>query len=256
MPFKKKIEVSDKIALFITKPRRYVQFEDLITVEKPKLIKLAPDGTKIAFVIENSNIEENTVTDALYIWDRQFGLAKALLRLDKITKILWINDAVYALGQKRQKYQIHRIKNTIAELIISSSDPISTFTAINHSKLFYTQIISTAKKDLKKAMEEGYIYQWGKDSTINLINKQYEHYEVEEIWCLDILSGEKQFLIKFDYKNLVDHWSLITAMELSPDETKLAINLNRIGNSKSGAPGLCKDLIIFDFHIKGTPLIL
>lgn len=36
--------------------KRPIQFEDIVTTEKPKLVKIAPDGTKVAFVVEKSNI--------------------------------------------------------------------------------------------------------------------------------------------------------------------------------------------------------
>ena len=70
---------------------RPVEFEDIITPEKPTLVTISPDGTKVAFVVERSNIGKNKVTDTLYIWDKKVGsLAsnKLLLSLDNIKKIL------------------------------------------------------------------------------------------------------------------------------------------------------------------------
>ncbi|MFZ4115176.1 MAG: hypothetical protein ACOYK6_00460 [Chthoniobacterales bacterium] len=46
---------------------RPIQFEDIITTEKPKLVTLSPDGTKVAFAVERSHIEENSVTETLYV---------------------------------------------------------------------------------------------------------------------------------------------------------------------------------------------
>lgn len=159
-----------------------------------------------------------------------------------------MQDTVYSLGQIEKKHQIFRIENVTIALLISSSNPLSTFTMANQNKLYYSQIRSTSDDSLKKTLEEGYIYRWGQDNVINIADKRYEHYEFEEVWCLDIRSQEKQFLTKFDFKNFIDHRSLITLMELSPDENKLAININRLGNQELGAPSFCKDVVIFDIQ--------
>jgi hypothetical protein len=241
-----------------TTSMRPVQFEDIITTEKPKLVTISPDGTKVAFVIEKSNIEENKVTDALHIWDKKMGSSTAPLSLDSIKKILWIQDAAYVLGQKEKEFQIYRVENATPTLLVSSLNPISTFTAVNQNKLYYTQIITSSKEALKKTMEEGYVYRWGQDTVGNLFDKEYEHYEFEEVWCLDIASKKKQFLTKFDFKNYLDnpnpvfHWSVIEAMELAPDENKLAINLWRRGRPELGETGRCLDLVVFEISKNKT----
>lgn len=233
-----------------TQSMRPVQFEDIITTEKPKLVTISPDSTKVAFVVEQSNIEENKVTNTLHVWDKKLGSSAALLSLDSIKKILWIHDAAYVLGQKEKEFQIYRIENATATLLVSSSNPISTFTAVNQNKLYYTQIINSSKEASKKAAEEGYVYRWRQDMALSLFDKEHEHYEFEEVWCLDRSSGTKQLLAKFDYKNFIDdlfhHYPLIEAIELSPDESKLAVNLYRLGRPELGAPTFCKDLVIFD----------
>lgn len=236
---------------------RPVQYEDIIIKEKPKLVTISPDGTKVAFVIEKSNIEENKVTNTLSIWDKQSGSTTATpLPLDEIKKILWVGNAVYALGQKEKEFQIYRIENDTSTLLVSSLNPISTFTTLNQNKLYYTQITSTPDEKIKKEKEEGYAYRWGQDMTLTLINKEYKHYEFEEIWSLDIPSETKQLLTKFDFKNYFDnpslHHSLISAIELSPDESKLAININRLGNPRLGAPTFCEDLIVLDLQKNKT----
>ncbi|MFZ4115175.1 MAG: alpha/beta hydrolase family protein [Chthoniobacterales bacterium] len=183
-------------------------------------------------------------------WDQTSGLTEALLTLESIKKILWIDDVSYVLGQKKKEFQIYRVEHAIATLILSSLNPISTFTAINHTKLYYTQIISSSNEASKKALEEGYVYRWGQDSVINLINKQYDDYEFEEIWCFNILSQEKQFLVQLDFKNYVDnsilHPSLVEDMELSPDESKLAFSIWRLGRPEPGKTGHCIDIVVLE----------
>lgn len=63
---------------------RPVQFEDIITTEKPKLVTISPDGMKVAFGVERSHIEENKVTDTFYLWDKKLGSTVTPLQLESI----------------------------------------------------------------------------------------------------------------------------------------------------------------------------
>jgi hypothetical protein len=125
---------------------RPIQFEDIITTEKPKLVTISHDGTKVAFAVERSNIEENNVTDTLYIWDQKSGSATALLTLESVKKILWVQDANYVLGQKEKEFQIYRIENGVPTLMVSSWNPISTFAAINHNKYTTLRLSAVLRK--------------------------------------------------------------------------------------------------------------
>ena len=232
---------------------RPVEFEDIITTEKPKLITISPAGTKVAFVVERSNIEGNKVTDTLYVWDKQSGsLAsnKPLLALEKIEKILWSEDVIYLSGKKEKEFQIYRLENGTPTLLVSSSNPISAFTALNGHQLYYTKLIKSSKEAVKEEKQDGYTYRWGQDGFLTLPDKEYRHYEFEEVWCLDSSTGRKQFLISLDFNNFQDDPAcpishVIDALEISPDESKLAISTvqNRLN---------FQDLMVFEIKTNKT----
>lgn len=231
---------------------RSIKYEDIVTTEKPKLVKISPDGTKVVFSVERPDIEKNHIIDTLYLWNNRIISPKYLLSMDKIKKIMWVQNTIYVLGQKVKNDQIFRIENEKITPIVSSTKPISTFTTANQNKVYYSQIISTEASALKKAREEGYVYRWGRDNILTATEKTFEHSEYEEIWCLDLLSGKKRFLTKFSFENYIDNMQhpLINAMDLSPDENKLAINVARLGKPELGESAFLSDLIVFDIQKK------
>lgn len=231
---------------------RSIKYEDIVTTEKPKLVTISPDGTKVVFSVERADIEKNRIIDTLYLWNNKIVSPKALLSMDKIKKIMWVHNTIYVLGQKGESYQIFRIENEKITTIFSSTKPISTFTTANQNKVYYSQIVGTKSSVVKKAREEGYVYRWGRDNILTLTEKTFEHSEYEEIWCLDLLSGKKQLLTKFSFDHYIDNmqYPLINSLDLSPDENKLAINVARLGKPELGAPTFLRDLIVFDIQKK------
>ncbi len=125
------------------------------------------------------------------VWDKKSGSTIAPLQLDNIKKILWVHDAAYVLGKKEKEFQIYHIEHGSAMLLISSLNPISTSSIGAQNKLYYTQITSTPDEEVKKEKEGGYVYRWGEDNALTVFNKEYGHYEFEEIWCLEPSSGKK-----------------------------------------------------------------
>jgi dipeptidyl aminopeptidase/acylaminoacyl peptidase len=241
-----------------THSMRTITYEDILTIERPKLIKISPDGTRVVFVTERSDIQKNKIVNTLYLWNNKTGSPNKLLMLDKITKLMWIENMIYVLGKKENEYQILGIENGKIKRIVSSVNPISTFTTNNQNTIYYTQIISTEAAALKKTNEEGYIYRWRRDNLLTLAEQTFKHSEYEEIWNLDIHSGKKQLITKFSFENYLDNmlYPLINNMVLSPDGKKLAINIARLGDPKLGAPSFLNELIIFDLLKKKSYKLL
>ena len=75
--------------LTASEPKKTMSYEDIVKIEKPKLVTLSPSGTKVAFVIQRANISENCNFDTLYVWDVKENSQEKVLEQDEIKKISW-----------------------------------------------------------------------------------------------------------------------------------------------------------------------
>ncbi len=87
-----------------------VQYEDILKVEKPKLVSISFDGTKIAFVVQRADFDKNSDYDTLYYWDNASVDSRQLLTLSKIKEIKWVEDFFYVLGEDKSKHLILSIQ--------------------------------------------------------------------------------------------------------------------------------------------------
>lgn len=230
-----------------------ISCEDLINLEKPKMPMISPLGEKVAYVVEKSNIENNSVTDHFYIYDKATNKTVAIITMDKIIRTAWSGDVCFLLGKDQGIYKLVRVINETIEVLVSTDQQLSTFTTSSDGQqIYFSRLTKTPADIVKKHKEEGYVYRWGKDNGGTIALNQYQHHQFEEIWCLDIKTNEQTFLTKFSWNNWVE-WEpdlkpLIETMSLSTNRSYLAVSLNRLGKPELGEAGFQFDLCVINIE--------
>lgn len=228
-----------------------MRYNDIVTMER--LVVVAVSDKEVAFVTRRGNIQENRNLDSLYLWSAEEGIQKKLCEWDVIEKIVWQKGTLYGLGEKGACHQIFKLESDHSLVsLLSPPTEIGAFTLDAYkSCLYYTQTQVTPPSLIQQWKEEGYVYQWGKDNSRSImIERQYEHREWEEIWCLDMSTGQSHLIARLPYS----HWpfgdSLITDLQISSDSKSLAILANRLGNHDQGESARCRELWILDCEDK------
>jgi dienelactone hydrolase len=233
----------------MSEPR--VTYEDILNLEKPCKATISPKGEYVTYVVEKSNIEENRITHTLYLHNKSKQSTKIICIFDRIMDICWNGDVCYFLVQDKNKYKLLHIQHEDLQEDISSEIEIGKFTvSADNAKIYFTQLIQTSPEVVKKHREQGYVYRWGFDTSSTIIDRQYQHYEFEQIWCLDTLSKEKHFVTQFSWDGWMEWKPLVTplikSIALSSSGSYLAVCLNRLGDPQGGEAAFQFELKVHD----------
>lgn len=222
--------------------------KDILQMEKPTMVSLSADGTKILFVIETSSLEKNNVQQTLYLWKK--SSSQQLLQWEKIEQILRGKENTwYILGKDEEEYKIISLEKDKLALLLSSKNPIPLFTVTqNGSDLYYTQILSTSQETLKNQQEEGYVYRWGSDSSSVTTGKSYAHQEWEEVRRVDLSSHQDTLVTRFSHQGWTDLYPLISDLQVSKEGGYLSLIIESFGDTNQGQTPFRSSLLVYDLQ--------
>ena len=238
-----------------------IQIKDIVMLEKPSIPTISPDGTHIAYVVERSDIEANSVTNSLYIYDALNKQTESLLTADRIFKINWNKNICYLLTQSNHQYHLIKIEDKIITTIIASEQQLGSFVVSDDGvNIYYSRLHKTSAEIVKKNKEEGYVYRWNEDNSETIIFSKYEHHEYEEIIGYHTETNQHHSLASFPWKNWIE-WQpdlepLIKSMKLSSNASHLAVVMNRLGSPELGEAGFLFDLHVINIKLKTSEKLL
>ena len=231
-----------------------ISYEDIIKFSKPTLIKVSPDGSKIAYVLQNGVIEDNATVDTIYFYDIKKKNHILVAKTSSIIQIEWDeqNKDLYVLSKEKNDYQIAIRSPETHKLLVSSKDPLTAF-QVNaaHNSLIYTSTRYDSKDVVQKRLENGYVYQWKEDSILTLCTGSYRKKICEEVVLMDLSSGTKQKVTEIGYNTF---WNddgdlvvkLINKIAISPNNRYFAFEAYRHGQVELGEVPLSKEIFIWD----------
>lgn len=228
-------------------------YEDIVALAKPKNVVLSSDGSKATFVVRQGHLEENRNSDTLYLWHLKDNLQEKLFATDKILQTTWSTDgnALYFLVQEEKQYKIICSQKSKISVLISSADPILLFAlSPDELSLYYTIIKSTPEEVVKQKKENGYVFEWGRDTSFIFLDQQYKHNEREEICCLDMNSSESQIITSLPRKDFLEDSNLIISLQISEDRNYLLIYADRQGDQRKGETAFVSEIIVWDIARK------
>ena len=70
---------------------------EIISLEIPTLVKISPDGQKVAYTIEKTNWKENVYEKHCYVYDRQKKKSFSLTKKGVVSHLEWIDSCSLAV---------------------------------------------------------------------------------------------------------------------------------------------------------------
>lgn len=145
--------------------------EDLVNFVKPQRVLATPDASHALFFVRESSIERNCCFDTLYHTNSK------LLSVDEIIDAVWHEESLYLLLKDQGKHYIYHYTSKSLLPLIESEEPITHF-CLSNKCIYY--ICMTKHIPLN---EEGYVYDWQKDTSLTIFNRSMIE---REIRCFDL----------------------------------------------------------------------
>ncbi len=232
---------------------RPMNFEDIVSMSKPKNVTLSPVGTHVAFVTRRGILQENCNRETLFLYSVHDKREEALFSCDEIVQTSWKGNenAWICLCKEEQDYSLRLISSKDNRQLTRSRDPIGLFTLSSHGgHLYYTVRKGTPDQIVKERLETGYVYKWNEDSFFQLCKDGYRHLETEEIWQMDLHSGCTTRVTELPIS--AGHLDIlfIDKMQTSEEGRFLIAIKTRSGHPQIGESPFKHDLYVWDCEKK------
>ena len=236
--------------ILVAAPMQTMDYEDIISIAKPRSITLSPNGSKVAFVTRHGELKDNRNLDTLYLMDLKKDQQEKALQCDQILQVSWGTEenGLYALCKEDDLYNIRLLSPKKNTTLITSSEPISLFAlSPDGSHLSYTVTKSTPDEIVKERIESGYVYQWGEDDVVSvLFENTYRYLEREEIWCTDVTTKTSNMVTELSFTEGHSDIFSIAELHISENGRFLLMKKWRYGHSESGETPFTADLHVWD----------
>ena len=230
-----------------------ISYEDIVKFSKPQILKLSPDGSKLAYVVQSGDIERNTPIDTVYSYDLQTHIHSMILKAPSLIQLEWDpqTQSIYTLSKEEGHYQITRHSSSNHTLIVDSERPIIAFQIAPSSKsLIYTKTKYDSDDIVQYRIDNGFVYQWKEDNVLTLSKGSYRKKQCEEIYLIDLSTNATEKVTEIPYT----HWTadfdnmfpVIPKIAISPSNQYFAFELVRRGQVELGELPFSCDVIIWD----------
>ncbi|MCX6989748.1 MAG: prolyl oligopeptidase family serine peptidase [Chlamydiae bacterium] len=241
-------------AIVHAEPTSPITYEDIVQFSKPQKIKISPDGSKIAYVVQSGNIEKNETVDTLYFYDIKKETHSEIIKTPTLMQMNWDsqNNSMYILTKENKSYSISQCSPGKNTLLVNSCEPITIFQVDNtDTNLVYAQTVYDSHEVVQNRIENGYVYQWGKDDLCTIACGSYRKRMSEKILLLHLPSKDPEMLTEISYAkyhnaDIEIGVNLITKIAMSPDMRYIAFDTSRIGQIELGEYPYSNDIVIWD----------
>ena len=231
-----------------------ITYEDIVKFSKPQKIKISPDGSKIAYVVQTGVIEKNETVDTLYFYDIKENIHFDVVKVSSLIQMDWDSqsNSIYILTKENKSYSIAQCSHVEHKLLVNSVDPITIFQVdATDTNLVYSKTIYDSPEVVQNRIENGYVYQWQEDSITTLCSGSYRKKASEKIFLVHLPSGDTEVITEISYGKFfnadVDFGiNLIDKIALSPDMRYIALDTYRIGQIELGECPWSKEIVIWD----------
>jgi dienelactone hydrolase len=226
-------------------------YEDIVNFAKPQWAEISGDAQKLAFSVRKGSIEKNCNLDILYLFDIKNEKQQQIGEFEKIIQAKWGNQDkhLYFLAKDGDIHKLMCWNGAEIIALVQSQEPIYLFTlSADGSSLYYSLIKNCNSEEFKKQeIEEGHVYTIDQDFLIKIIKGDYAYKEREEIWCLDLISGNSEYITFLPAKDIVgQHYPIITSLEVAKDKKRLLVAFSKLGRPDLGGTPFDTDVIMWD----------
>lgn len=236
------------ISLLFTLDRlhaRTMNFEDIITIGKPRDVQLASDGKHLAYITRKGDLQINRNRDILYLGDVNTPSFNKVAEHDEILQMRWSRDSstLFVLSKDESSYQIMAHGPHDKKVILKKKEPIAYFTtSIDERTVFFVTTRMRTNEKIKELRDFGYVYDPEENSIIEL-----ERPENDDVWSLNLSDHVTHLLFSIPYGNWLKHLGRVIESLLPADDAKyLLVSIHRFGDADKGEVAFSNDVAVWD----------
>lgn len=222
--------------------------EEIIAFRKPQLVSISPDGGTVAYTVRAGRLADNRSIDTVCLVPADGGMPAEGPSCDKVTDLKWGGDgALYFLGSNGGQAQVSRVAADGAGTVVVKADAtIGAFAVSPDGKTFYyTTIRMTPEAEVRRRIEEGYVYDWDIDSARTIVNRTYGRKEWEDVWATRNDGSPPRRLYTIA-SNGVPTMNTITSLSVSPSGKWVGVFAFVMGSPEKGGTPYRSQFIAVD----------
>lgn len=85
-----------------------MSYEDIVTISKPIIVQMAPNGNVIAYVTRKGDIKNNKNVDSLLLVEADGAKSNSIHISNEIVQVVWSENSsqIYTLNREKNRYSI------------------------------------------------------------------------------------------------------------------------------------------------------
>jgi dipeptidyl aminopeptidase/acylaminoacyl peptidase len=196
--------------------------QEIISIRKPAQPRLSPDGTQIAFIVEQAFLDRNNSRSALFVvkTDGKSGPVK-LLEENGISQLRWSLDGKFInyVSSKAGASQVWRVppEGGTPEQVTYVKKGVGAFAwSPDMTQIAYIVSIPVSESEKEKAKADGIVFD-GSLSWFDVLNKAWIK-KPQELWIYDILQRREEKIT-----DSIQVGGIFGDLAWSPDARKISI---------------------------------
>lgn len=213
---------------------------DTVTLRTVAEIRLSADGQTVAAVVKSPDLARNLNRCELQLIETRDGSVRSLAKADSLSGLTWSSngETLYVLAKTEGRYAILAVDRAGGgqRELASSTDLINAYAVARDGlRCVFTTASSPDAAAVRHVQETGYVYNWGEDSILTLIQRHYLTGQWE-IFHLADKEGTRE-LARIPFTGLSRQIEFVEHLSFAPDGRHLAFALTRRGApARGGAP--------------------
>ena len=217
-------------------------------------VLMQPQGTQVAFVTHHGDLQTNSNPRQLSVVPVTGEPSRQLVTADNIFDVSWSRDgrSLYCLVQNADRYTILAVdaRSGVKQDLYSSTAQINRLTVSESGRVLFTSSEKADSSLIQQRKEQGVVYDWGRDTVMDILQRHYDSGEFEDFHLVDPQSHTASVIYRLPYTGAGRHLPFIEELRLSPDGRHVGVVLLRNGAPEQGATAFNYDVGVLDLETR------
>lgn len=241
---------ADSVAQSTQRPS--VSVRDILAFRHIEEVRLAPDGSEVAFVTRVARLDQKKNEYSLMVADRRSGRTRTLLTADVISEVSWDQHgrALHALREQDGTRTILRIdaaRGTVDELWETRRDIERFAVSPDGARVVVALPLESAPEVAQRRIDSGLVFEYGRHNLHTIVRRQYGDVEWEEFILIEPARKVSRTIARLPYEGF-RHLGFVDRIAIAPDNRSAAVELVRAGKPTEGGPPFNHDIGVLDLE--------
>ncbi len=227
-----------------------VSLMDSVTSQDIDSVLMRPDGAVVAYVAHKADLSTNKNLYTLSVVSTRGSGHRELLSAEKLSDVVWAGDGhtLYGLAERDGHTVIVKADSDTgaASDVWSGDEKINKLAVAADGTVVFSTAVQADAETFRRRKEEGLVYEWGRDSALDIVNRNYTLGDWEDFHIVEPNAKSSHLLYRLKYDGAGRHLPFVLEMKFSPDSRRLAFVVSRRGSPAKGGGAFDFDVAVLD----------